>query len=409
MLRGVMGEQTSQPSADAVPGISVVIPCLDEASSIGAVIDAALAGTAKAGAVGEVLVVDNGSTDRSAEIARAHGARVVAEKQRGYGAALRRGFREARGVILVMADGDLTYDLSRLDELVEPIRRGEADFVIGNRMHNIRPGSMPRLHRYVGNPVLSLALRMMFHSNAVRDAHCGMRAIRREAYLRLRCVTTGMEFASEMVVRALHAGLRIAERDIIYHARVGDSKLHSFRDGWRHLRFLMLHSPTTMLLWPGALCWLLGLAMTVPLALGRVVFGTRYLGIHFMLVGGLLNIISMQAITMGLLSKAYAYLSGLRDDPVIAWLYRHYTFEKAVALAVPVVLLGLGLVARIIYAWVRAGYGDLDAARPMFFGILCLVNGVQLASASYLFSIMALPRHVDRSPVDPGRPEPPAA
>ena len=190
----------------AADGVSVVIPCLNEEASIAQVVDAALAGIAKLGLPGEVVVVDNGSVDRSPELAAEHGARVLTEDERGYGAALRRGFRDARYGIVVMGDGDLTYDFSRLDELVRPILDGAAEFVVGNRMGNIRPGSMPKLHQYVGNPVLSLLLRVMFHTHTVRDAHCGMRAILRSTYRRLRCVTTGMEFASEMIVRAIHNG-----------------------------------------------------------------------------------------------------------------------------------------------------------------------------------------------------------
>ena len=190
-------------SCTALPGVSVVIPCLNEEASIGQVIAAARAGIAAIGTGGEVIVVDNGSTDRSVEIAKRSGARVLTETHRGYGAALRKGFADARHEIVVMGDGDLTYDFKKLGDLVLPILAGEAQFVIGNRMGNILPGAMPPLHRYLGNPILSGLLRLMFHDRRVKDAHCGLRAISRDVYRRLRCVTTGMEFASEMVVRAI--------------------------------------------------------------------------------------------------------------------------------------------------------------------------------------------------------------
>jgi glycosyltransferase involved in cell wall biosynthesis len=172
-------------------------------------------GIAKLGVHEDIVVVDNGSTDRSAQIAREHGARVVMEQHRGYGSALRTGFRNARYEIIVMGDADLTYDFTAIDDLVRPILEGKADFVIGNRMKSIKPGAMPMLHRYLGNPLLSFALRIMFHSNLVHDAHCGLRAITADAYRKLHCVTTGMEFASVMVVRAIRCRLIIVERDIV--------------------------------------------------------------------------------------------------------------------------------------------------------------------------------------------------
>jgi len=391
-----MTEDKREVESEKLLGISVVIPCLDEESSIGQAVEAAKQGIDKLGMGGEVIVVDNGCSDDSPRLARDAGARVVEEVHRGYGAALRRGFASARYDVLVMGDGDLTYDFDKLGDLVQPILDGEAEFVVGNRMNNIKPGAMPWLHRYIGNPLLSLVLRLMFHKHVVRDAHCGMRAITKRTYKQLGCVTTGMEFASEMVVRAIHCDVRMAERDIIYHPRVGESKLSSFRDGWRHLRFMMLHSPSTMLIFPGIFFWMLGLAMMLPLLFGSVVVEGRELDIHFMLMGGLFNIVGIQIITLGALAKAYAHLSGLREDWLVAFLYRKLTFERATLLALPLILLGLGLVLKIVIGWVAGGYGPLDASRPLFFGIICLVNGVQLAAASYIFSIMALPRHVDK-------------
>jgi len=379
----------------ALPGVSVVIPCLNEEASIALVVEAARAGIAALGIDGEVVVVDNGSTDRSAEIATRAGARLLTETHRGYGAALRRGFAEARHEIVVMGDGDLTYDFSKIGDLVRPILAGEAQFVIGNRMGNILPGAMPPLHRYVGNPILSGLLRLMFHDRRVKDAHCGLRAIRRDTYRELRCVTTGMEFASEMVVRAIHNGVAIAQRDIVYHPRIGDSKLNSFRDGWRHLRFLVLHSPTVLLLLPGALCGVLGLLLAMPMAFGPVVVGGRNIDIHFMIMAGLLHIVGIQIVTTGLLAKSYAHLSGLRHDEFIARLYRWFTFEKTVLGAAAIALVGCFLAGSVVFEWVRSGFGNLNRARLLFFALLLLVDGVQLGLASYVFSIMALPRHID--------------
>lgn len=382
-----------------IDGVSVIMPCLNEAESVADAIAAAKRGVARMGlAESEIIVVDNGSTDGSAGIAAAAGARVIKEPHKGYGSALRAGFKAAKHGLIVMGDADLTYDFEKINELAAPIMAGEADFAIGNRMRSIRPGAMPKLHRYVGNPLLSFALRAMFHSNAVRDAHCGLRAITREAYARLRCVTTGMEFASEMVIRAIRCRLRIVECDVAYHPRIGRSKLRSFRDGWRHLRFMVLHSPTVMLLAPGFLLWLLGFAVIFPLAFGPLRLSGRVVDIHCMLIGGVLNIISIQIITIGMLAKAYAHLSGLHEDPVVAWFYRWFTFEKASILAAALLLAGLLVVAWVISGWVRSGFGALDQPRMLFFAVVCLVNGVQVGAASILFSIMALPRHLDRMP-----------
>ncbi|MBU4211715.1 MAG: glycosyltransferase family 2 protein [Verrucomicrobia bacterium] len=379
-------------------GISVILPCLNEEASLGQVIELARRGIAKLGLPEDIIVVDNGSTDLSAQVARAHGARVLTEPHRGYGSALRKGFENVRYDIIVMGDADLSYDFSSLDVLVTPLLKGAADFVMGNRMHDIQPGAMPRLHRYVGNPMLSATLRLLFHSNTVHDAHCGMRAITRHAYCRLHCVTTGMEFASEMVVRAIRCNLRITERNITYRPRVGESKLHSFRDGWRHLRFMILHSPTLLLLMPGIAGWVIGLAISLPLAFGPLIIHGRLVDMHCMLIGGVLNILSIQIITIGLLAKAYGHLSGLQEDAIVAWFYRWFTFEKACIVSVLVIGTGLVLTFWILAQWVASGFGALNQQRLLFFALICLVNGVQIGAASFLFSIMALPRHIDRLP-----------
>ncbi len=382
----------------AFDGVTVVVPCLNEADSIARVIEDARAGIAKVGLPGEVIVVDNGSTDGSTEIALAAGARVLHESHRGYGSALRKGFDNAAFGVVVMGDADQTYDFTAIEDLVRPILDGEADFVIGNRMNNIKPGAMPPLHRYVGNPILSGALRFMFHDHRVHDAHCGLRAISRDAYRGLKCVTTGMEFASEMVVKAIYNKLAITERNIVYHPRVGESKLISFRDGWRHLRFLMLHSPTTTLLVPGMLFWFIGLVLAMPLAFGPITIKSRNIDIHFMILAGLLNIVSLQVMTIGLLAKAYAYLSGLRDDPLIARFYAWFTFEKVSFLSLALVLAALAVSAVIIGNWVRSGFGPLNQSRLLFMALIVLINGMQIGLAAYLFSIMALPRHIDTLP-----------
>ncbi|HWR98364.1 MAG TPA: glycosyltransferase family 2 protein [Candidatus Methanoperedens sp.] len=373
--------------------MSVVIPCLNEEQSVGQVVDRALEGIARIGVPGEVIVVDNGSTDRSAAIAAEHGARVIREQERGYGAAIRRGFREARHSILAMGDADLTYDFTKLDELVKPILAGDADFVIGHRLNNILPGSMPSLHRFLGNPFFSIVMRLLFWNATVRDPNCGLRAIAKKAYRRLGCVTTGMEFASEMVVRAFHEHLRIQEREIIYHPRVGDSKLRSFEDGWRHLRFMVLHSPTVLLLIPGILCWVVAFGYSLWLSLGDLGAGSRGIPVATLFGAGIMNIVSVQLVTMGLLAKAYAHLSGLRNDPLIARFYGLIKFETATLFGGLFLLAGLGLASIDFFTTAK----QVWSLRRLFLSATLGICGVQIMASAYLFSIMALPRHPDRA------------
>jgi glycosyltransferase involved in cell wall biosynthesis len=375
------------------PGVSVVVPCLNEEESVGEVVARALAGISRIGVAGEVIVVDNGSTDRSAAIAAERGARVIREEERGYGAAIRRGFREARYSILAMGDADLTYDFTKLDELVKPILAGEADFVIGHRLNNILPGSMPGLHRFIGNPFFSVVMRLLFWNTTVRDPNCGLRAIAKKAYRRLGCVTTGMEFASEMVVRAFHEHLRIQEREIIYHPRVGESKLRSFEDGWRHLRFMMLHSPTMLLLVPGVLCWVLAFGYSLWLSFGDLGVGPRRVPISALFGAGIMNIVSVQLVTMGLLAKAYAHLSGLRNDPLIARFYRLITFEKATIFGGLFLLAAVAIASVDFFTPLRPHW----VQRRLFLSTTLGICGVQVLASAYLFSIMALPRHPDRA------------
>jgi glycosyltransferase involved in cell wall biosynthesis len=380
-------------------GVTVVLPCLNEETSIADVVYAARRGMETLGVPGEVLVVDNGSTDESVSRAQAAGATVIHEDRRGYGAAIRRGFQSAQYPILAMADGDRTYDLTKLPDIVRPILSGKADFVLGNRLNGVHPRAMPFLHRHVGNPMLSRLMRLMFHRSDIQDAHSGFRAIRRDAYKRLGCITTGMEFASEMLIRAIYEGLRIVFRDIEYHPRSGESKLRTFRDGWRHLRFMLLHSPSMVFLFPALVLWIVSLLGAVLLTIGPVDIASRRFDIHFLLALGALNVISMQGISIGILAKAFAHLSGIRHDQVIAWLYERLSFEAGIVISGVLMLVGSALGLHVFVRWARAGFGELDMVRRFFFSAICMVNGIQVGASSYLFSVMALPRRLDREDI----------
>src|SRR4051794_30401615 len=281
-------EQTAHTplrAQDQPPLVSVVIPCLNEEENIVECVTRARAALDKNDLPGEVLVVDNASEDRSAELAKGAGARVVHEPRRGYGSAYLAGFAHARGDFIVMGDADLTYDFDDIPRFVKELQAG-GELVMGDRMDNIQPGAMPWLHRYVGNPVLSGILNFFFRTG-VRDAHCGMRALRREGLPRLDLRTTGMEFASEMVIRAAKERMDIRQFPIEYHPRGGESKLSSFRDGWRHLRFLLVHSPTHLFVLPGLVMCVLGVLIAATVVAQIDLFGRQW-DLHTMVAGALL-------------------------------------------------------------------------------------------------------------------------
>jgi len=380
---------TDAPAPVASPLLSVIIPCLNEAENIEQCVSAALAAIEFAGIDGEVIVADNASEDGSAELARAAGAHVVHEPRRGYGSAYIAGFQAASGAFIVMADADLTYDFGEIPRFLTELEDG-ADMVVGNRMENIHPGAMPWLHQYIGNPLLSRFLNLLFHTG-IRDAHCGMRAFRRDRLELLQLRTTGMEFASEMIVRAAKEKLDIREVSIEYHPRGGESKLSSFRDGWRHLRFLLLHSPNHLFILPGLLMSALGglISLTV---LAHVNVLQRQWDIHTLIGGSLLLIMGVQLVGLGLCAHAYAtYFMGERDP----WFDRareRLRLEHGLTLGSVVALLGVALLAAIAIDWIQNGFGSLSQERVAIFAATLLVTGVQIVFTSFLLSIIGLRR-----------------
>jgi glycosyltransferase involved in cell wall biosynthesis len=388
----VLANQQPIPGAAAATSqklISVIIPCLNEAENIEQCVTAAWSALELADIAGEVIVADNGSEDGSAELAELAGAHVVHEPRRGYGSAYIAGFAAARGTYVVMADADLTYDFNEIPRFLRELQDG-ADMVIGDRMQNIHPGAMPWLHRYIGNPLLSRFLNLLFHTG-VRDAHCGMRAFRRDRLERLALRTPGMEFASEMVVRAAKERLDIREIPIEYHPRGGESKLSSFRDGWRHLRFLLLHSPNHLFILPGALMAALGgfVALTV---LAHLSLLERQWSLHTLIGGSLLLIIGAQLVGLGLCAHAYAtYFMGERD----AWFDRareRLQLEHGLMLGSAVALVGLTLIVVIVIDWIEGGLGSLSQERTAIFAATLLVIGIQIVFTSFLLSILGLRR-----------------
>jgi glycosyltransferase involved in cell wall biosynthesis len=384
----------------AAPLVSVVIPCLNEEENIEQCVGDALEALAAGGLSGEVLVVDNDSEDRSAQLAEAAGARVILERRRGYGSAYLAGFAAARGDYIVMADADLTYDFGEISRFVSELQGG-AQLVMGDRMDNIKPGAMPWLHRYIGNPVLTGVLNLFFRTG-VADAHCGMRALRRDVLPTLDLRTTGMEFASEMVIRASKENLVISEVAIEYHPRGGESKLSSFRDGWRHLRFLLVHSPTHLFIIPGALMSALGVLISATVLFNIDVLGRRW-DLHTLIGGSLLTIVGAEVLTMGLCAHAYGtYFMGEKDE----WFDRarsRFRLEHGLALGGSIILAGLVVGAIVIIHWISRGFGALAEERLAIVAATLLIVGLQIFFSSFLLSILGLRRRPPERPLGDGR------
>jgi glycosyltransferase involved in cell wall biosynthesis len=371
------------------PKLSVVIPCLNEAENIEECVRRALAAIEGGGFTGEVVVADNNSTDGSGELAERAGARVVHEARPGYGSAYLAGFAAARGEYIVMADADLTYDFAEIPRFVEELDKG-AQLVMGDRMDNIHPGAMPWLHRYVGNPVLTGILNVFFRTG-VSDAHCGMRGFRRDILPVLDLRTTGMEFASEMVIRASKEKLRIAEFPIEYHPRGGESKLSSFRDGWRHLRFLLVHSPTYLFMLPGAILLALGALIAATVLTQIDIFGRQW-DTHTMVGGALLMIVGTQIVALGLCAHAYGtYFMG-EKDPWFDRMRARFRLEHGLMLGGAI--LAAGFIAALVIAikWIDRGFGELSEVRLAVLAATLIIVGLQIFFSSFLLSILGLRR-----------------
>ncbi|MGA3361535.1 MAG: glycosyltransferase family 2 protein [Solirubrobacteraceae bacterium] len=374
---------------EATPLVSVVIPCLNEAANIERCVTEALAALRQGALDGEVIVVDNDSEDDSAQLAAAAGATVILERRRGYGSAYLAGFAAARGRYIVMADADLTYDFGEIPTFVAKLNDG-AQLVMGNRMDNIHPGAMTWLHRYVGNPVLTGLLNLFFRTG-VRDAHCGMRALRRDVLDTLDLRTTGMEFASEMVIRAAKKHLAIAEVDIEYHPRGGESKLSSFRDGWRHLRFLLVHSPTYLFILPGTALAAVGTLISITVLANIDLLGRSW-NIHALIGGALLTIIGTQVLALGLCAHAYGtYFMGEKD----AWfdaMRARFRLEHGLALGGIIMTAGFVTALIIVIKWIEHGFGALALENLAVVAFELLIVGLQIFFSSFLLSILGLRR-----------------
>ncbi|MEK6303088.1 MAG: glycosyltransferase family 2 protein [Acidobacteriota bacterium] len=373
------------------------MPCLNEAETIGTCIKKAQQSLRELGVVGEVVIADNGSTDGSQQIAAELGARVVLVSEKGYGNALMAGITAASGRYVIMGDADDSYDFTDLGSFLERLRAGY-DLVMGNRFEGgIKPGAMSVLHRYLGNPVLSGIGRLFFDS-ACRDFHCGLRGFNRVGIIALDLRTTGMEFASEMVVRASLSRMRITEVPTTL-SRDGRSRpphLRSWRDGWRHLRFLLLYSPRWLFLYPGAVLMLLGLAIGAALLPGPRSVGGVTLDVHTLLYAALAVIMGFQAISFAVCTKVFAISEGLLpEDPRLTRAFRIITLEVGLIVGLTLIVLGTLVSVYAFSAWRAVAFGPLEPVRELRFVIpaaTSLTLGFQVVLTSFFLSVLGLKR-----------------
>ena len=374
-----------------------MLPCLNEAETLETCVRKARTSIAHLGIPGEVIVADNGSTDGSQDIARRSGARVVDIPVRGYGAALQGGIEAARGQFVIMADADDSYDLSGLEPFVAKLREGY-DLVMGNRFAGgIAAGAMPPLHRYLGNPVLTAVGRLFFRS-PIRDFHCGMRGFRRDSILDLGLRTTGMEFASEMVAKAALAGLRVTEVPTTL-ARDGRSRpphLRSWRDGWRHLRFLLLYSPRYLFLLPGLVLMVLGVVGGGTLMTGPVTIGGVRFDVNTMLFCSAALILGAQLVLFWTFSEIFATGEGLLPpDPKLFAAFEYITLEVGLAIGGGMFLAGLVGGIAAVADWGSRGFGDLEASRTLRLvipSVTLMILGAQGVISSFFLSVLGLRR-----------------
>lgn len=397
-------KREERPSAAAQPEIiqdqvevSVVMPCLNEAETLATCIQRATDALRQGNIKGEIIVADNGSSDGSQEIAKRMGARVVQVEAKGYGSALRGGITAARGQFIVMADSDNSYDFGDIAKFVEKLRTG-ADLVMGNRfLGGIKPKAMPSLHRYLGNPVLSAIGRLFFHSPC-GDFHCGMRGLRKSAYEQMQLRTTGMELASEMIVKASLLKMTIAEvpTTLSPDGRSRPPHLRTWRDGWRHLRFLLLYSPRWLFLYPGILLMVFGLAASLWLLPGPRRVGEVVFDVHTLLYALMSILMGFQAIAFATFTKVFAISEGLLpEDPRLMKVFRYVKLETGLAIGAVLVLLGVGGSILAVSHWSSQHFGQLNPSQMLRLvspSVVALTLGFETILSSFFLSVLGMKR-----------------
>ncbi len=372
--------------------LSVVLPCLNEEGTVSFCIKQALEAMEKEGVNGEVLISDNGSNDRSVQLASKAGARVVHTERKGYGSALLNGISQANGRYIIMADCDATYDLSKIAPFLNKLRQG-SDMVMGSRINGeILAGAMPFLHRYIGNPILTGCLNFLFKTK-VSDAHCGLRGFSREAFNTMELKSTSMAFASEMVIKAGTKGLKIDEVPITLHpdqeGRV--PHLSTFRDGWRHLRLMLLYSPVSVFLVPGSALLFLGLLFLLVPSFGRIYIGPIGMDIHSMVLGAIITLLGLHTITLGIYAQTYAQIEQYQEkSSFMARLEQLFSLERALVLGSLMVFIGVAFFSIVIVQWLSHDLkleGNLQI-RPAVWGLVFLTSGCQIIFSAMFLSML---------------------
>jgi len=376
----------------AAPEVSVVMPCLNEEAAIGACIEKIRRTFDQAGLDGEIVVCDNGSTDRSVAIAEAMGARVVHQPERGYGNAYLKGFDSARGRYLVMGDADDTYDFTLIPEFLKALREGGNAFVTGSRYLGGGDANITALHRWFGNPALTRILNALFGTRYT-DVYCGFRAFSREAYERIRPVSPGMEFNLELAINAGLAGLRTAEIPIVLAPRKGESKLRTFRDGWRSLRMMLLYSPNQLFLVPGSVLLSLGLLLHVAVLLGLVRFGGRPAAGVTAVFATVLSVVGFEILSLGLHAKTYSWSRRFdHDNRFLSGFYSRFTLEAGLLVGLGLALAGLAILATTVAEWVKSDLLPLPHPEWASFGATLTILGLSTVFSSLFISTMSMRR-----------------
>jgi glycosyltransferase involved in cell wall biosynthesis len=377
------------------PLVSVVMPCLDEEEAIGACIEKIQRTFAEAGLSGEIVVCDNGSTDRSVAIAERMGARVVHQPARGYGNAYLKGFASARGRYLVMGDADDTYDFTMIPQFLAALREGGCDFVTGSRYLDGGDRHITALHRWFGNPALTRTLNTLFGTRYT-DVYCGYRAFSREAYDRIRPVSPGMEFNLELAINAGLARLKTREIPIVLAPRKGESKLRTFRDGWRSLRMMLLYSPNKLFFVPGTILLVLGLMLHLSVLLGLVRFGGRPAAGVTAVFATILSVVGFQIVSLGLHAKTYSWSRRFdRDNRLLATFYRRFKLEGGLLLGGGLALGGVTILTTIVLEWVRSDLLPLPHPEWASFGATMVILGFSTIFSSLFISAMSITRPED--------------
>ncbi|MCX7956383.1 MAG: glycosyltransferase family 2 protein [Endomicrobia bacterium] len=371
--------------------LSVILPCLNEEEGVEICIKKIKDVLEKNKIEGEIIVVDNGSTDNSVNAVKKYPfVKLLFEEEKGYGAALRKGIDEASGKYIIMGDADDTYNFYDIPKFLDKLKEGY-ELVMGSRFKGkILKGAMSWSHRYIGNPILSGMLKLFF-GGSISDAHCGLRAFTKEAYKKMNLKTTGMEFASEMVIHALKKKLKVTEIPIIYHPRIGESKLSSFRDAWRHIRFMLLYSPNYLFLLPALVLLSIGFYINLGILFkGIIYFAGRGWSTHVLFFSGVITLIGWQILLLWLSAKAYSHSIGLEEDKFSKKLLNILTLEKIITFGLLLLIIGCLGLTYIIFIWAKSNFGELHQLRIGIFSLMIIGMGIQTIFNAFLTSLVQI-------------------